>query len=82
MMAVVGAARRDVLEEPVQIGDGARFELDRRDRRGRADDEDRRDAGAAVRLGDGGGDKVRDVVRVALPFRGDVAPVGGDHRRW
>src|SRR2546428_358355 len=47
MMTILIVARRDLLEEAIQIRNRARLELDGRHRGGRADDEDRDEAGGA-----------------------------------
>src|SRR5439155_19838538 len=79
VMAVLPVTRCDFLDKPIEIGDRARLELDRRHGGGRADDEDRGKPGSDLGLGDSRRHEVGNVVRVALPPRRDVAPRRDDH---
>src|SRR5262245_51767514 len=79
VVTIVGVARRNRLEQTVQVGDGARLEFDGRHRRGRANDEDCSDPGRAGGFRDGSRYKLGDVVRVALAASRHVAPIGRHH---
>ena len=78
-MAVVGVARRELVEQAVEVGDRARLELDRRHGGGGADDEDGGDAGGGARSFATARRRAGDVVGVALPAGGDAEVVSVDH---
>ena len=79
MVTVLAPPRCDRLERLVQVGDGARLELDRSDSGGGPDDENGRNASAQP----GGRDRLchreRDVVGIILPPGRYLAPVGRHH---
>src|SRR4029079_728418 len=69
VVRVLAVARRQPLENVIEIADRPRLELDGGDRGGGSDDEDRGDAGALRRRPNRGSGQARHVVRVALPLR-------------
>ena len=64
------ASRRQPFEEPVEICDRARLELDGRDARSRPDDEGNGNARASLRGRDSRGDPLGDIPRITLSLRG------------
>src|SRR5436190_12805758 len=75
MVLILAVPGRQHLQHPVEIGNRARLEFDRRDGGGGTDHENRGDAGAQVARLQRGRNDVRHVVRIALPSCRDLRPV-------
>ena len=79
MMLIIGVARCQMFEQPVEVGDRARFKFDGRNRRCRTHDECRRYAVATGRFAHGARNDVGDVVRVTLILCAHTCSVSKDH---
>jgi hypothetical protein len=79
VVAVLVAARREALEDVVEVGDRARLEFDRGQGSRRSDDEDCRDPVGQEGLSNRASHLGGDVIGVSLAFGGDGATVGVDH---
>ena len=76
VMLVLAVARCELLPHSIQIGDGARLELDRRDARGRSDDGNGDKAGRHRRRIEDARHERSQVVHVALTRRVDAMSRG------
>jgi hypothetical protein len=79
MMPVVSIGRREPIEQPVEVADGARLEFDRGDSGRGSDHEHRDDPLADTAILNRSGDRPGNVVRVPLPAGADGEFVSAYH---